>query len=125
MRSAFSVGLLWLAFACIACAGELRMLVQRSPLAGAQYHRLSEVWPDLKAGDALDLQREPDNRHDRRAIRVLWRGVMIGYLPRAENFDAAGELDGGARLAARIGHLADDPDPWKRVRIEVWLEIAR
>ena len=74
-------------FVCLHCADAsadgLRMLAQRSPLAGAQFHRLAEVWPELRAGDALTLEREPHNRHDPRAVRVLWRGRMLGYLPRA------------------------------------------
>ena len=76
-------------------------------------------------GDPLTLEREPDNRHDRRAVKVLWRGIMIGYLPRAANFEAADEMDAGARLSARIGRLAPDPDPWKRLRVDVWVELAR
>lgn len=124
MRSVCSVCALLLL-----CAGAqadgLRMLAQRSPLAGAQFHRLAEVWPQLSVGDPLTLEREPDNRHDRRAVRVLWRGVTIGYLPRAANFEAADEMDAGARLSARIGRLAPDPDPWKRLRVDVWVELAR
>ena len=124
MRSVCSVCALLLL-----CAGAqadgLRMLAQRSPLARAQFHRLAEVWPQLSVGDPLTLEREPDNRHDRRAVKVLWRGIMIGYLPRAANFEAADEMDAGARLSARIGRLAPDPDPWKRLRVDVWVELAR
>lgn len=124
MRSVCSVCALLLACAGVQADG-LRMLAQRSPLAGAQFHRLAEVWPQLSVGDPLTLEREPDNRHDRRAVRVLWRGVMIGYLPRAANFEAADEMDAGARLSARIGRLAPDPDPWQRLRVDVWVELAR
>jgi hypothetical protein len=123
MRSVFST---LLALACVgAQADGLRLLAQRSPLAGAQYHRLAEVWPQLTVGDALTLEREPGNRHDTRAVRVLWRGVMIGYLPRAANFEAADEMDAGTRLSARIGALMPDPDPWKRLRVDVWIELGR
>ena len=114
-----------LALACMnAQADGLRLLAQRSPLAGAQYHRLAEVWPRLAVGDTLTLEREPGNRHDTRAVRVLWRGIMIGSLPRAANFEAADEMDAGRRLSARIGQLAPDPDPWKRLRVDVWVELG-
>lgn len=116
--------LLALLFTAVADAGGVRLLAQRSPLAGAQYHGLAGVWSQVKVGDVLELAREPDNRHDRRAVRVLWRGVMIGYLPRAANFEAADELDAGTRLSARVGQLAPDPDPWKRLRVHVWVEIG-
>ena len=94
MRSACSALALlaWLA-ADLASAQSVRLLAQRSPLAGAQFHQLHAVRAGLREGDALTLEREPDNRHDRRAIRVLWRGHMLGYLPRAANFEAAAEMD--------------------------------
>jgi hypothetical protein len=107
-----------------ASADGLRMLAQRSPLAGAQFHALPEVWSRLRAGDALTLEREPDNRYDRLAVRVLWRGHMLGYLPRAANFEAAAEMDAGQRLSARIGRLAEHADPWKRLRVDVFVELA-
>lgn len=125
MRSACSALALlaWLA-ADLASAQSVRLLAQRSPLAGAQFHQLHAVRAGLREGDALTLEREPDNRHDRRAIRVLWRGHMLGYLPRAANFEAAAEMDAGQRLSARIGWLTDDPDPWQRVRVDVYVELA-
>lgn len=125
MRSACSALALlaWLA-TDLASAQSVRLLAQRSPLAGAQFHQLHAVRAGLREGDALTLEREPDNRHDRRAIRVLWRGHMLGYLPRAANFEAAAEMDAGQRLSARIGRLTDDPDPWQRVRVDVYVELA-
>jgi hypothetical protein len=107
-----------------AWADGLRMLAQRSPLAGAQFHSLPDVWSKVRAGDALTLEREPENRHDRLAVRVLWRGHMLGYLPRAANFEAAAEMDAGQRLSARIGRITDDADPWKRLRVDVFVELA-
>lgn len=111
---------LWLA----AARGEsIRLLIQSSPLAGAQYHALAEVWPQLKVGDRLTLVREPENRHDPRAIRVEWQGRKLGYLPRAENRAASAALDQGERLVARIARLRDDPNPWRRLEIEVLAEL--
>ncbi len=105
-------------------AGEtIRILIQSSPLAGAQYHALDEVRDALRVGDLLTLVREPENRYDRRAIRVEWRGRKLGYLPRAENRVVAAALDRGDRLVARVAALSDDPDPWRRVRIQVLAEI--
>ena len=80
--------LLMLSLLCwlgIAQAEGLRVLVQQSPLAGSQYYALSAVWQEIRPGDALTLVREPDNRHDRHAIRVEWRGQQLGYVPRASN----------------------------------------
>jgi len=104
-------------------AERIRILIQSSPLAGSQYYAASQVWTQLAPGDALTLVREPGNRHDARAIRVEWRGQQLGYLPRAENGPVAAALDRGDRLVARIARLRDDPDPWRRVEVEVWAEF--
>ena len=68
-----------------AAAQQVRILVQSSPLAGFNYHQAPEVWEGMRIGDALKLEREPDNVHDARAISVQWRGHKLGYVPRAQN----------------------------------------
>ena len=104
-------------------ADSVRLLLQRSPLAGSQYYALDSCWQELKVGDRLDLVREADNKHDARAIRVEWQGHKLGYVPRAENRVIAAALDDGERLRARIAHLNAHPDPWRRVEFEVWIDL--
>jgi hypothetical protein len=123
MRLLLTLSLLfWLALAH-AQAESVRMLVQSSPLAGSQYYAVGESWREMRVGDRLDLIREPDNRHDARAIRVEWRGRKLGYVPRAENRAVAAALDQGERLVARISRLTEHPDPWRRVEFEVFVEL--
>jgi HIRAN domain len=97
--------------------------VQSSPLAGSQYYAVGAQWQQMQVGDRLELIREPDNRHDKHAIRVEWRGHKLGYVPRAENRAVAAALDGGDKLVARIARLSEHPDPWQRVRFEVFVEL--
>ena len=125
MRSLPTISLaLWLALSpALARAESVRILVQSSPLAGSQYYAVGEFWGELRVGDPLDLIREPDNRHDRNAIRVEWRGHKLGYVPRAENRALAAALDQGDKLVARIAQLTEHPDPWRRVRFEVYVEL--
>lgn len=103
--------------------GELRLLVQSSPLAGSQYYAVGRFWTELRVGDALTLVREPDNRYDRKAIRVEWRGQRLGYVPRRDNAAVAAAMDAGDRLSARISRLTDHPDPWQRVEIEIFIQL--
>jgi hypothetical protein len=117
---------LFLLYAPSSSAESVKILVQSSPLAGSQYYALREVWPDLKLGDRLTLKREPDNRHDRQAIRVDWNGRQLGYVPRAENRAVAAALDGGEKLEARISKLrpaSETLDPWRRIEFEVFLVL--
>lgn len=121
MRLLLTISLaLWLGSAT---AESVRMLVQSSPLAGSQYHAAGELRAQMKVGDMLELVREPDNPHDRKAIRVDWRGRKLGYVPRAQNRAVAAALDRGERLVARISRLSDDPNPWRRVEFEVFIEL--
>jgi len=101
-------------------AESVRMLVQNSPLAGFQYHAGTELWQQIRVGDALALVREPDNPHDRNAVRVEWRGRKLGYLPQAENRAVSAELDLGTRLAARVSHLREERNPWRRIGIDIY-----
>jgi hypothetical protein len=119
---------LWRVAAVLAFWGNLqaqesvRLLVQDSPLAGFRYHAAAEVWHELRVGDRLELAREPGNPHDANAVRVLWRGRVLGYVPRRENVALAWGLERGAPLRARISALAEHPNPARRLRFEVYVE---
>ena len=104
-------------------AETIHILVQNSPLAGSQYHALAEVRTEIRLHDRLTLVREPNNRHDRNAVRVDWRGHPLGYIPRSENRAVARALDAGERLEARITLLRDDPNPWRRLEFAVYLSL--
>lgn len=111
------------ALSLTAQAQTVKLLVQSSPLAGFQYHAGAALWEELRVGDALTLVREPWNPHDARAVRVEWRGRQLGYLPRAENEAVAAAMDRGERVVARIAALVQHRNPWRRVRIEVFVVL--
>ncbi len=119
-RLALALGLL-LGVSASVTAETVKILVQSSPLAGSQFYAVAEVWPQIRLGDRLTLIREPENRHDRKAVRVEWQGRQLGYVPRAENRAVARALDDGEKLEARVSRLREDPDPWRRVEFEVFL----
>jgi hypothetical protein len=104
-------------------AESIRILIQNSPLAGSQYYALADFWTEIKLGDALELIREPDNAHDRNAIRVEWRGHKLGYVPRAQNRAVAAAMDAGDRLTARVSSVSDNKNPWQRLAFEVFAEL--
>jgi hypothetical protein len=121
-------GLICLSAACAflvaAAAGaqEVKVLVQSSPLAGFRYHEANAVWNELNVGDRLELVREPANPHDANAVRVEWRGRMLGYVPRADNATLAWAMDRGEAVSARISVLRAHPNPRRRVEFEVFAE---
>jgi len=101
---------------------KVRLLVQSSPLAGFRYGEGAEVWPQLCEGDALELIAEPGNAHDPAAVRVAWRGHMLGYVPRRQNAAIAWGLARGTPLRARVSRLAEHPNPARRIEFEVYIE---
>ena len=111
--------------AVAAQAQEIRasILVQSSPLAGFRYYDAGALWDEMKVGDALTLVREPGNPHDANAVRVEWRGRMLGYVPRRENAGVARQLDRGAAIQARISRLQKDRAPSRRIEFEVYVDL--
>jgi hypothetical protein len=111
------------ALAAPAAAAEARIIVQESPLAGFQYYEGKALWEMMRVGDPLRLVREPQNPYDANAVRIEWRGEMLGYLPRRENADVARQMDLGAPVKARVVRLTEARNPWHRVRFEVYVEL--
>jgi hypothetical protein len=117
-----AAGALALLLAVFAHAQSVKLLVQSSPLAGFRYGEASLVWAELRIGDRLDLVREPQNPHDRNAVRVEWRGRKLGYVPRAENEALAWAMDRGETVTAQISRLQAHRNPRLRIEFEVFVE---
>lgn len=123
MRSLLISVFFALGLAAQAQAQAIRVLVQSSPLAGFSYYAGTVRWDEMQVGDALKLVREPDNIHDANAVRIEWCGEKLGYLPRQENRAVAAEMDKGGKVEARIARLQRHRNPWRRVRIEVFVVL--
>lgn len=102
-------------------AAPRKVELQRSPVAGFQYHQGEAIWPLLTVGAFLSLVREPGNAHDPRAVRVDWQGQKLGYVPRIDNAAVSHLLDAGHALHAEIVTLRDSDNPWDRVEFAIFL----
>ena len=100
------------------------VLLMECPVAGFQYHEGEISWKELRVGQTLALIREPGNRHDARAIRVQWRDVILGYMPREAKFAVAQLLDRGEQVEGRISLLRESGDPWQRVMMQLVLHAS-
>ena len=49
---------------------------------GLQYAEILEHWKLVKIGDTVDLIPEPENKEDQNAVKVVYQGKPLGYLPR-------------------------------------------
>lgn len=99
-----------------------RVVLQESPINGFQYYDGEKMLPRLRVGQRLSLRREPQNRHDARAVAVYRRNRKLGYLPRVENTAVAYMLDNGQRLEGVVAEVTPENFPWNAVRVNVgWL----
>lgn len=102
-----------------AWGAEAVIVVQRSPLAGFRHYEAPEIWRSMAVGERLKLVREPDNPYDANAVRVEWRGVMLGYVPRRDNAAVARQMDHGTVLEARVASLHENRNRSVRIEFEV------
>jgi HIRAN domain-containing protein len=100
-----------------------RIVVQDAPLAGFVYYDGRAVWDQMRKGDPLTIVREAANPHDENAIRIEWRGQVLGYVPRRDNADLARQLDRGARVDARITELTRSTNGRHRVSYEIYVPL--
>lgn len=100
-----------------------RIELQRSAVAGFQYHEGEKLWASLRDGDELTLVREAENKYDNRAVRVEWQGHKLGYIPRVENASISHLLDNDQRVRAEIVSLQASHNPWDRVALVVHLVV--
>ena len=55
------------------------ILIHESLIRG--HHVYKDIWTPT-IGEILEVQREPENEHDRRAVCLLKSGTIVGHVPR-------------------------------------------
>lgn len=92
-------------------------------VAGYAYHdgpRLeAQGRNSFASGDILTLEREPDNPHDPLAVRILWQGAHLGYVPRADNELIAHRLDRGEPLVCRLLRYEPAAAAWRKIEFVI------
>ncbi len=97
------------------------ILLFDSYVAGTTHIKDESVFDDLKEGDKLQLQREPDNRFDENAILVLdMKGRKLGYIPEKDNIVFARLMDAGKYLTAKVVTM-DLSSTFRKINIGIYL----
>jgi len=89
--------------------------------AGFRHYEGMQLLEQMKAGDLLELVREPDNKYDDCAIALHWQGKKIGFIPADTNEMLSYLLDAEAlSLFAVITHLEKNAQPWENVAVAIY-----
>lgn len=100
------------------------LTLNRFYVAGFQYYDGPRFIGRLNAGQNLTLLAEPDNPHDRFAVKIVKRGIMLGYVPRTDNHHLSRLLGQGAKLTGRVIKAQPEGPTWRMLKIEVCLETT-
>ncbi len=98
------------------------ILPKQTQVVGVRYDNRRIAARYVKAGDALDLQRDYGNPVDPNAIRVHHEASQIGYLPRAFAQLLSPEVDAGQAMRAEA--VSATPDEVPVVTIDLRLAQA-
>lgn len=86
----------------------------RCNIAGVQYSDY-QLCLGLKAGAKLDLWWERGNPHDPQAIRVEYRGIKLGYIPRGPFQEKLHEyLQNGIKVFTSMVSVNENNPSWHR-----------
>ena len=93
-------------------------------IAGFSHWEGCLVLEELKVGAKLDLEREPNNPHDHKAVALYYGDTKLGYIPSAHNEDIAKFLDLGhdELFDARVQSKNIDAHPEHQVRVVVFIK---
>lgn len=96
-------------------------------IAGFQYHDGADVFNKLRIGTKLDLVPEFDNPYDSNAIAIKYKGVHLGYVPRAKNALLAQMLFFGHNdvVRCKVIYRNKQAMPYEQVRVSLYLKDKR
>ncbi len=97
------------------------ILLFDSYVAGTTHIKDESVFDEIKVGDKLILQREPENRFDENAILVLDdKKRKLGYIPEKDNIVFARLMDAGKYLIAKIDRM-EEKGSFRQINISIFL----
>ena len=103
-------------------AFEEDILALESIVAGTSYLNLKEIEKEIIPKETeLILKREPDNKFDKFAIKLLYKESSLGYIPKSKNQTIARLMDVGKQFYAKVS-AKEWEGKWLRMDLEVFLK---
>lgn len=96
-------------------------------VSGFQYWDGATVFSSLEPGTTVKLVAEPENPHDPSAVAIYLGETKLGYVPANMNEHLSIMLfyGHGSSFEARVLKADPEADPWKQVRVGIYVVDAR
>lgn len=78
------------------------ILLDQTTVKGLYYYSFDKIADQIQVNDLLTLVPEPENQHDRFAVKVLWDDQQIGHISRYKSQIITALLQHGFRLHAIV-----------------------
>lgn len=90
-------------------------------VAGTSHRDLENIEPDLASGSLLCFKRDPDNKHDKLAIKIHDdKGNHLGFVPQAKNEVLARLMDAGKLIFGKL-EAKEWQGNWLKLKIRVFM----
>ncbi len=87
-------------------------------------HNCWTCFNHIKIGDTVQLCRAPENKYDKCAVEVYWKGNMLGYIAKIANMSISQMFDDGVKLEAEISQLNPEMVPRYCANLTVFISNA-
>ncbi len=90
-------------------------------VAGFQFYDGPDLILSLRKGHQLSLVAEPDNPHDKYAVKILYKSKMLGYVPKSDNRHISRLLRQKVKLDCQVVNVHPERKLWEMLKVEVCL----
>ena len=98
------------------------VLLEDAHIAGTTHVKdIARIAEQIQEGQELVLERDTGNTQDAWAIRVLFNGKKVGFVPADRNEVLARLMDGGKKLSATVTGK-ELLGSWHKIHMEVYLD---
>lgn len=90
-------------------------------IAGVKFHQYEDIKDEIAFDDELILERDPTNKFDKYAVKILYEDKMLGFVPAKTGASVivARALDSGTDLVTTVVENNVDKEYWKALK--VWI----
>lgn len=99
-----------------------RIYLLQSFIRGFRFYDGLKILNQLKEGQILELQREPDNQYDKCAIALYYQQHKLGYVPKEDNKMLSKLIDAEViEIISEITNLNKEAKAWENVHIAIYV----